>query len=276
MSSKKKQKTSNKSDKLETSSSDTEETASNVNDFALDVAENRVKGYGSFDFSAHLDRRVILAEGDDILAGGGVYSGHPAITKPATFFVVSDDAQDTKKGTGMQTLRLFGMSEESTFVDVEEVELNGTTPVSTSKKWVRVFRAEGVQYGTDHHNTGKITIGLHKNIYAVVPRRIGRSQMAVFSVPESYTAYLKKVFILVSKSSGAPCSATIVILIKNMARGGIGDVHYTYNISSSAPIVLPHPIPIPSQHDVRFRVKNGSSANISVSVSAQVVYIQTL
>jgi hypothetical protein len=70
--------------------------------------------------------------------------------------IVSTDVDDNSTGTGLQTLRIFGL--DNNFDEVEEdVIMNGLTIVPTVNSYIRVHDLIGISAGSSGNNEGDIT-----------------------------------------------------------------------------------------------------------------------
>jgi hypothetical protein len=94
----------------------------------------------------------------------------------------SDNTQATVLITGLDT---------NWDLQTETVTLNGTTNVNTTKSFLRINNMIMTSPGTSQTtNIGTITAKSSSIIYAQINVGIGRSQAAVYSVPNGYTMYL--------------------------------------------------------------------------------------
>jgi len=75
--------------------------------------------------------------GDDIWDGSAAY---PFPAAAATTTVASGDANDTSDGTGARTIDVMGLDANYASV-TESVTMNGTSNVTLSTSFLRVFRA---------------------------------------------------------------------------------------------------------------------------------------
>lgn len=123
---------------------------------------------------------------------GGNYTGF--LSAATTLSVVSTDANDTAAGSGCQTVTITGL-DANWDVQVEEVTMNGLTPVVTSTTWIRVYRVFAQDNGTYlGANVGVVdasSTGAGTPLMARMELGAGQTQMAVFSVPRNTRAYIK-------------------------------------------------------------------------------------
>lgn len=69
----------------------------------------------------------------------------------------SDSSDDTSAGVGARSLRIFGL--DTNFLEIEEdIDLDGTNTVTTTKNFLRVHRALVLSAGSSQRNQGIITV----------------------------------------------------------------------------------------------------------------------
>ena len=151
------------------------------------IAEGEVTDHDAFRrFGTNADVGTTI----EILAPiGGTYYW------PATagiMHVVSTDTDDVAvTGTGARTLWIQGLDAEYDVIN-ETVSMNGTTVVNTTKQYLRVLQTRVVTVGTSGVNEGTITIKDATDTYTLnsIPIGEGRSNYAVWTVPDGATAYI--------------------------------------------------------------------------------------
>ena len=112
-------------------------------------------------------------------------------TTAQTVDVVSGDVNDDVAGTGARTLRIQGL--DSSFDLVEEtVDMDGTTTVTTTQTFLRVFRMSVETAGTSGNNEGDITATYSSttDTAATITAGNGQTLMATYTIPNGYTGYL--------------------------------------------------------------------------------------
>lgn len=145
------------------------------------------------------------------VALGGVYQTPTALT---SLEIVSASADDTAAGTGARTVFVQGLGADWELIS-ETVTMNGTTAVSLSNQYYRVFRAYVATSGTyatatSGSHAGTLTIRTSGggatwvtiDEVSVFPK--SQTQTACYTVPSGYNAFVKAVDIHVE--SGKPAS----------------------------------------------------------------------
>ena len=126
--------------------------------------------------------------------------------------VVSDDAQDSSTGTGARKVTIIGLNASWEEV-VQEVTMNGLTPVQIPIPLTRVYRwyvSESGTYATETtgSHAGQLLIeettgGADWTILTVTPYPVGQSQISVYTIPKGKKGYLlsKTIFVDSTKSA---------------------------------------------------------------------------
>lgn len=113
---------------------------------------------------------------------------------PSTATVVSIEsasASDTSAGTGARTVSIQGLDENYIAI-TETVTMNGTSAVTTTNSFIRVFRMRVESAGSDEVNDGDITASIGGSDVARISAEQGQTLMAVYTVPAKKRAYLMK------------------------------------------------------------------------------------
>lgn len=204
---------------------------------------------------------------EDIWRGGGDYTGQPT-GAAETVEVFSGDAADASAGTGMRTARLFGLDANGLLQTVD-VTLNGTTPVTTTETWTRLYRVRGLTYGAGGTNAGQITVRhttTTANVFAQVAAGTGSTEIAAFTVPANYTGIITRVSCGMARNQ-ATGSAFVSLRTRADGSGGF-NISRQYQISVGAGVDRRYTggIPIAPLTDVKMRVEE-VTANDSAVVS---------
>jgi len=162
---------------------------STVNDipFYLAVQQGKVPGYSmvnKFGYNSSIGSgafETIWETGND----------YPWQSSAVTVDVVSDNANDDVAGTGARTLRIQGLDGSYNFAE-ETVDMDGTTTVTTTQTFLRVFRMSVETAGTSGNNEGTITVTYTggSDVAATITAGNGQTLMTLYTIPAGYTGYL--------------------------------------------------------------------------------------
>ena len=159
-------------------------------DFYLAVAKGDFTGYAKVSKFGR-NPGVKSADYESIWDGTNLY---PWPTAAETLNVVSTDADDTSAGTGARTVEIEGLN-SSWAVITETVSMNGTTNVTTTNSFLRVYRARVVTAGSSGVNEGTITMTntTSSNVIGQISvdnSGFGQTLMAIYTIPAGKTGYL--------------------------------------------------------------------------------------
>lgn len=167
--------------------------------------------------------------------------------------VASDDADDDgdPAGDGARTVTITGLDANYASL-TETVTLNGTTNVTTTESFLRVFSVVVATAGVTRYNEGTITVSNNADsvvIDQIEPQENG-SMAATYTVPAGYTAYIVQAMATEASSKGSEFGLWMRLF------GGLwtqkrGIVLLDNNI------VVPMPVPmkVPEKTDVEIRAK---------------------
>ena len=159
-------------------------------DFYLAVAKGDFTGYTKVSKFGR-NPNVKSADYETIWDGSNFY---PWPTAAETLNVVSSDANDTSAGTGARTVEIEGLNSNWNVL-TETVSMNGTTNVTTTNSFLRVYRARVVTAGSTETNAGTITMTntTSSNVIAQISvdnSGFGQTLMACYTIPAGKTGYL--------------------------------------------------------------------------------------
>lgn len=121
-------------------------------DFLLEVAKGNVPKHSDYSvtgFNSDIDSGTTP---ETICGGGGVF------TPPTTYRIhdiVSTSANDTAAGTGLRTVRIYGVT--SSGFETEDKTMNGLTNVPTTKSYIDIYDIVPLTFGSGGTNAGVIT-----------------------------------------------------------------------------------------------------------------------
>jgi len=155
--------------------------------FYLAVQQGKVPGYSmvnKFGYNSSIGSgafETIWETGND----------YPWQSSAVTVDVVSDDTNDDVAGTGARTLRIQGLDGSYNLAE-ETVDMDGTTTVTTTQTFLRVFRMSVETAGSSGNNEGTITVTYTggSDVAATITEGNGQTLMTLYTIPAGYTGYL--------------------------------------------------------------------------------------
>ncbi len=196
--------------------------------------------------------------------GGGEYTGFNAV-EAQTIELFSSDDEDKPTGSGLGKVKLYGL-DENYLEQTEEILLNGTTSVITTKTFIRCDRMKGLGDGTLNNlkvNQGSITARQSTttdNIFAVMPIGHNSTMIACYTVPANKTA------LLVSRSASIAKKQDTYAEVRMKMRQHlgvpfvIGQTAVTSSGTSYLSDTFLVPIPLPPKTDICTQAGNASSS----------------
>lgn len=176
-------------------------------DFKYDVARGKVSGnttWNKFGYNEDVD----TGGEETIWSTGGNFV---RLTSADTLDVVSDNAGDDLGSSGAEGITIIGIDANHQYQS-EDVEMDGTNPVTTSGSWLGINRVIITSVGATGTNDGLITITDTGggSTQAEMPAGEGVTQQAIFFVQENHIGLVDWLWINVLKIS--PGSTPIVII----------------------------------------------------------------
>ena len=114
-------------------------------------------------------------------------------TQPTGATINSSSASDTAAGTGAQRVRVVGWNQAWELED-DEIDLAGTSPVTTAKKFWRIHSSRVVRVGSGGNNAGQIDVKIDSQFASVIAITDNRSLGAHFTIPPRRSGVLLNVF----------------------------------------------------------------------------------
>lgn len=184
----------------------------NEYDFRLAISKGHVEGH------IHVNkfgRNNSMANGtpEAIWNGGDEYTGFDCVAAD-TLEVFSSSTVDNPAGTGAWTVRLFGLDANWNPL-VEDVILDGTTPVDTVSQFIRMDRARVLTAGTGGENAGGITArqkATPLNVMMIMPAGYNSTMIAAWTIPAGYRGFITGW--TATLSGGVTGSATVRLIAR--------------------------------------------------------------
>jgi len=131
--------------------------------------------------------------------------------------IISSSDADSGGGTGMRTIRVFGLQNWNDRESSEEVTLLGTaSSVVTGSSYVIIHRMRGVTFGSSNSaNLGTIQAlaQADSTVTAQINAKEGQTQMAIYGVPRAQTAYVTSYYGTLNKSQGAASTVNFSFVV---------------------------------------------------------------
>lgn len=199
----------------------------NTDSFSLEVARGHVpgvSGVNKFGRNIEVDASVSadVWDGGHTLASGGVSLTWVAPTEARVHAIVSSSDADSDtggtkpQGNGTRTIRVYGLSSWAGREVSEDVVMDGTAPVNTTNSYVIIHRMEVLTKGGNALiNVGviKATAAVDGTITAQIRIGQGQTQMAIYGVPSTQTAFFGRLYANINKAGGASGLADIHLCV---------------------------------------------------------------
>jgi hypothetical protein len=218
-------------------------------------------------FGRNFDVDAATSPEDLIEEGGEQYWAAAA----AILQVTSSLAADAAAGTGMRTMRIYGVDGDYREI-VEDVTMNGLTIVNTVQEFLRVNRAHLLQVGSGLVNAGNISIGDGTGVLAYVAAGAGQTQKAAYTIPAGYQKLRIKNIKSNLFATGVQGEWVDVRLLtredgsgwRERWNSGSGDSFY-YDSDTDG-------VGVSEKTDVVLKAANASADNLSVNGAFTIVY----
>jgi hypothetical protein len=154
-------------------------------------------------------------DGGHTVASGGVSLIWVPPTVARTHTIASTDAGDTGGGAGARTMRIYGLTSWDTPEVSEEVTLNTGSPPVTANSYVIIHRMRVLTKGATNVNIGTITATATGDgtVTAQLRPGEGQTQMAIYGIPSTQTAYMGRLYANVNRTVTAASAADISLRV---------------------------------------------------------------
>ena len=163
-------------------------------------------------------------------------------------------------GTAGDTAQILVSGLDSYYLPISEVvTLNGATPVATVKQYLRINNMS-VTVGSATNPAGIVYLKNQAGTvtYAQINAGIGRTQMAIYTVPAGYTFYLQRVAIYTSLNGND------YVTYQNKTISAAGVVQVTqqapFSVNYDALRITPRPVLEKTDIQLQCRVQSGTGS----------------
>ena len=187
---------------------------SNKDSYYLEIAKGNISGHNSVNKFGAAPSGIQTTDTDiwgraDATPTQSIWL---APTAARIHALVSSSTDDDVGGIGAVSVTVYGLQTWSSTETSETVNLDGTTPVNTSNSYVIIHRMianPGATTTTSGVNVGTIsaTAAVDATITAVVLPGNGQTEMAIYGVPSTQTAYLIRWSCHIDRTSAAAATA---------------------------------------------------------------------
>ena len=174
------------------------------------------------------------------------------LTSAETMDVVSSlSADDKDSGNGARAITIEGLDDNWNEIS-EYIQLEGVTPVTTTKSFIRINRAYIEEVGSGGVNAGIITIDATTSStrQSSIQSGEGQTEKTQYTVPNGRTGYVTRFFSNVGKTD----DVIIRIMVKEFGKGWRAKRILTLYQSHMA-IPLNSYIKLPAKTDIKIEAK---------------------
>lgn len=192
-------------------------------DFGTQVALGLVPGWAAvnkFGETVNADNGVLtdLWDGADGTTSTAIWVA-PTQARIHDIASTSTDDDGSPVGTGMRTIRVFGLTDWDTKETSEDITLDGTTDVPTTNSYVIIHRMIGLTFGSTGSNVGVITATAQTDttVTAAILATRGQTAMAIYGVPSTQKFALTEITVDLLRATGAAVQVDGELTVKENA-----------------------------------------------------------
>lgn len=233
-------------------------------DYNLDIAKGIIpnhSGVNKFGFNG-----AVGTSFETVWSEGGLY---PWMTAASTLTVESASTNDTSTGTGARTIEVEGLDTNYNVLK-ETITMNGTTQVTTTGSFLRVYRAKVLTAGSLGKADGKISIKDSGTVVAAIDDSYdNQSLMSVYTVPAGYTAYINKVIFSTGKGKETFCSLNVC------GQGAVFNIKHSVQIREGVSTREFSPyLKVDERGDIECRAMNLNAGDVEVSCEFDIILVK--
>lgn len=139
----------------------------------------------------------------------------PTAARVHAIVSTSTDDDGAPVGLGARTIRVYGLTAWNAAETSEDITMDGTTPVNTVSSYVIIHRMKVLTSGATSINVGTITAtaATDGTVTAAILPNNGQTEMAIYGVPSTQSAYICRWGCNIDKASGlvATCDFRLMV-----------------------------------------------------------------
>ena len=180
--------------------------------------------------------------------------------------IVSDNTSDT------QLMYIEGLDENFT-KKIQEINLNGTTPVQLTGSWSRIHRS----YNNGSEDlSGDVSVRGQEtgNTFAKILKGNNQTLMSVYTVPADFTGYLLKYSVTAQNiGSSSSIGFTVHMLIREHGKVFRVATRTSAGTNYSVQEEYPFPLKLNPRSDIIFNVVNANGNNGSINADFDIALL---
>ncbi len=203
-----------------------------------------------------------------------------APTQARIHAITSSSDADSVTATGARTIRVFGLTSWDTAEVSEVISLDGVTGPNTVNAYVIIHRMKVLTKGAAGVNVGDIiaTAAVDGTVTAEINALEGQTQMAIYGVPSTQTAYMTSYYGAFNKAGGATVFVDMFLVINPEPDNELLNflIKSTIGLQSTGSSYVQHPFnpyfPIPGPAIIKMQGM-GSANDLDTSAGFSLILI---
>lgn len=236
--------------------------------YYMNVARGLVPGHSSVERSAYMP--ATPSTETSIWVEGGIYP-HGTWTSAGVLYIASSSEADTNLDIFVEGLDSnYNYQSENVFTNAS----NGTTTVTTTKQYIRIYTATVVSASSNSSNAGDIRFRITSasgTVVAHIGPSLGVTKLSQYTVPAGHTGYIQYGDVATFKNGAGNQSGLVKMMVRPF--GGAFVAAFMAQVSNGYyRNDFTVPLPVPAKADVDVRILTDSTG-ATVSSNYQLILI---